>query len=297
MMIPRYKRLEIEWKHFAVGDATCERCGKTGDALLEAVGELRREFSPAGVKINLTETILDKTRIAESNEIRMNGALIEDLLTASVASTDCPSCGTLAGEGTCCRAIGIGDNLYEDMPAWAIKKAAYRVLGVDIPWKSEPNGEWVANANKTKNTGTPMTEESNPAPQRLIFCCSGASNVGVLSFQAAIRLTQEGFGAFSCIAGIGSNNPPMIRAAKLAGERVVIDGCPIGCARKIMDLNLIPIDRYVIVTELGIGKTHGFEVEDSDLETVAEEVKRPEEGTLPVNKLLGRRVVGGDDGS
>jgi uncharacterized metal-binding protein len=142
-----------------------------------------------------------------------------------------------------------------------------------------------------------MTEESHPAPERLIFCCSGASNVGVISFQAAIRLAQEGFGAFSCIAGIGSNNPQMIRAAKLAGERVVIDGCPIGCARKIIDANLIPIDRYVIVTELGIGKTHGFDVEDSDLETVVEEVKRPQKGAFPVNRLVGRRLVRGDDGS
>ena len=31
MNIPRYKRLEIEWKHFAVGDATCERAETTGN--------------------------------------------------------------------------------------------------------------------------------------------------------------------------------------------------------------------------------------------------------------------------
>ena len=119
-----------------------------------------------------------------------------------------------------------------------------------------------------------MTGESHPAHERLIFCCSGASNVGVLSFQAAIRLAQEGFGAFSCIAGIGSNNLPMISVAKSAGERVVIDGCPIGCARKIMNANLITIDRYVIVTELGIGKTHNFDVGKGDLMCVVEEVKR-----------------------
>jgi hypothetical protein len=130
MIMPRYKRLEIEWKHFAVGDATCERCGMTGDSLRTAVEVLRREFAPAGVKINLTETILDKTRIEESNEIRMNGTLIEDLLTAAVVSTDCPSCGTLAGESTCCRAIEIGNERYEDIPVDMIKKAAYRALGV-----------------------------------------------------------------------------------------------------------------------------------------------------------------------
>ena len=135
MITLRYKRLEIEWKHFAVGDATCERCGMTGDSLRAALKELRHEFTPAGVKINLTETLLDKTRIAESNEIRMNGALLEDLLAAGVVSTDCPSCGILAGESTCCRAIEIGDEQYEDVPAWAIKKAAYRALGAGIPPK------------------------------------------------------------------------------------------------------------------------------------------------------------------
>ena len=130
MMNPRYKRLEIEWKHFAVGDATCERCGITGEDLRRVVEELRREFAPAGVKVNLTETLLDKTRIAESNEIRMNGMLLEDLLAAGVVSTDCPSCGTLAGESTCCRAIEIGDEQHEGIPAELIKKAAYLALGV-----------------------------------------------------------------------------------------------------------------------------------------------------------------------
>lgn len=129
MNTPRYRRLEIEWKHFAVGDATCERCGKTGESLWEVIEDLRQEFASAGVKINLTETHLDKTRIAESNEILMNGTLIEDLLTASVVSTDCPSCGTLAGESTCCRAIEIGDERYEDIPPEMIRKAAYRALG------------------------------------------------------------------------------------------------------------------------------------------------------------------------
>jgi hypothetical protein len=131
MITPRYKRLEIEWKHFAVGDATCDRCGKTGESLHTAVEELRSEFAPAGVKINLTETLLDKTRIAESNEIRMNGVLVEDLLAAGVVSTDCPSCGTLAGESTCCRAIEIGNERYEDIPREMIKKAAYRALGIE----------------------------------------------------------------------------------------------------------------------------------------------------------------------
>ena len=130
VMAPRIKRLEIEWKHFAVGDATCERCGKTGDALKAFVEDLRKVFAPAMGKVNLTETILDKTRIAESNEILMNGRLIEDLPAAGVASTDCPSRNTLAGESTCCRALEIDREVYEDIPADLIRKAAHRALGV-----------------------------------------------------------------------------------------------------------------------------------------------------------------------
>jgi len=126
-----------------------------------------------------------------------------------------------------------------------------------------------------------MTNESNLAPERLIFCCSGASNVGALSFLVAIRLAQDGFGVFSCIAGIGSNNLAMIQAAKSNGEIVVIDGCPTGCARKIIDLNLIPIDRYVMITELGIGKMHNFDVDENDIETVIEEVKRSQKDAHP----------------
>jgi len=132
MTTPRYKRLEIEGKHFAVGNATCDRCGKTGDALRQVVEDLRREFAPAGVKINLTETLLDKTRITESNEILMNGTKIEDLLAAGVVSTTCQSCGTLTCDSTCCRAIEIGNDRYEDIPPEIIKRAAYRALGVNV---------------------------------------------------------------------------------------------------------------------------------------------------------------------
>jgi hypothetical protein len=32
MMTSRYKRLEIEWKHFTVGEVTCERGGNIGEA-------------------------------------------------------------------------------------------------------------------------------------------------------------------------------------------------------------------------------------------------------------------------
>lgn len=118
-----------------------------------------------------------------------------------------------------------------------------------------------------------MIKDSHQSSGRCIFCCSGASNAGALSYLAAIRLAKEGSGSFSCIAGIGSSNQPMIRAAKSARECVLIDGCPIGCGKKIMDKNRVPIDQYVIVTDRGIDKTHGLDIEECDVETVVENVR------------------------
>jgi len=144
---------------------------------------------------------------------------------------------------------------------------------------------------KKRQAGKSITGQ----PGRLIFCCSGASNVGALSYLASIRLAQEGSGNFSCIAGIGGNIPPMIRAAKDAQERIVIDGCPTGCARRIMDSNLVPVDRYVIVTELGIIKTHDFDVDDCDVDIIVKEVHDSDEKAPPANLLVGRRLKEGDD--
>ena len=52
-----------------------------------------------------------------------------------------------------------------------------------------------------------MAEECcTPGGNIMILACSGGSNVGQLSNQAAIELTQEGFGKMFCLAGIFLGN-------------------------------------------------------------------------------------------
>jgi uncharacterized metal-binding protein len=114
----------------------------------------------------------------------------------------------------------------------------------------------------------------NGKTTRIIYSCSGiGSNVGQLANAAACRLTLEGFGSGSCLAGLGGNVDKLISAGREADERVVIDGCPVACAKKIMDAGGLPINRYVIVTELGIGKTPGPVFNENDVQTVIDAVK------------------------
>ena len=51
-----------------------------------------------------------------------------------------------------------------------------------------------------------MAEECcTPGGNIMILACSGGSNVSQLSNQAAIELTQEGFGKMFCLVGIGGH--------------------------------------------------------------------------------------------
>jgi uncharacterized metal-binding protein len=88
----------------------------------------------------------------------------------------------------------------------------------------------------------------------MILSCSGGSNVGQLSNQAAIELTQERFGKMFCLAGIGGHLGGFVRSAKDVPAMVAIDGCEVGCAKAILEHAEIPTKNYLVLTNLGIEK-------------------------------------------
>lgn len=104
--------------------------------------------------------------------------------------------------------------------------------------------------------------------KKIIFSCSGASNVGELSNAAAVNLTKEGFGSKACTASLAIETPSVMKKTEDADEIVVIDGCPVGCARQIAENAGVKIDQYLIVTKLGIKKIGDMDIVEDDLETV-----------------------------
>ena len=109
---------------------------------------------------------------------------------------------------------------------------------------------------------------------RIIYACSGiGSNVGQLANAAACRLASEGYGGGSCLAGVGGGIGKLVDVGKAADERMVIDGCPVACAKKIMNDRGLAVDRYVLITELGIAKTPGPAFRESDVQTVVDAAK------------------------
>jgi uncharacterized metal-binding protein len=108
----------------------------------------------------------------------------------------------------------------------------------------------------------------------MIVACSGASNVGQLSNQAAIELTQEGFGKMFCLAGVGGRLQGFVQSAKDVPEMIAIDGCELACAKATLEQAGVPLKTYLVLTELGIKKNKDFDLQRDDIEQVKGAIKQ-----------------------
>lgn len=102
----------------------------------------------------------------------------------------------------------------------------------------------------------------------MILSCSGGSNTGQLSNQAAIELTRENFGKMFCLAGIGGKLSGFVQSAKDIEKMVAIDGCSVGCAKAILEQANVPLKNYIVITDLGIEKNKNFSLKAEDIAKV-----------------------------
>ena len=121
-----------------------------------------------------------------------------------------------------------------------------------------------------------------PSGNIMILACSGGSNVGQLSNQAAVELTREGFGKMFCLAGIGGHLSGFAQSAKDIPQMVAIDGCSVGCAKAILEHAEIPIKSYLVLTDLGIEKNKDFKLRKEEVQKVKEVIKEACGGEQPV---------------
>ena len=124
------KTVEIEWRRLLQGGMTCERCGDTGVLLKELVERLNTECGPRSVTVTLRTIALGSERIAESNQIRIDGRLLEQLQPQIIVGhNDCPSCGKLLGHPQDCPTIEVDGQTHDVPPAWLIRQGVCRVAG------------------------------------------------------------------------------------------------------------------------------------------------------------------------
>ena len=111
---------------------------------------------------------------------------------------------------------------------------------------------------------------SGPTVQKkvLVYACSGAANVAEIADHVARQLTAEGLGQMFCLAGLGAGIPNMVQTAKDADLNLVIDGCPLDCARLIFQKLGLTNVKIVRVTDHGIAKAKGVKINDEQVQQI-----------------------------
>ncbi|MDF2571821.1 MAG: zinc-binding protein [Sporomusa sp.] len=112
-----------------------------------------------------------------------------------------------------------------------------------------------------------------PEISRVVYGCGGCADVGEVSDRVCRQLRREGVAqsSMSCITGIAAHMQPFIDTAKKASQVVVIDGCPVLCAKKVLEhVDINPLS-YVL-TEMGLqkGKT---EVTQEVVDNISNRIK------------------------
>jgi uncharacterized metal-binding protein len=107
-----------------------------------------------------------------------------------------------------------------------------------------------------------------------IVSCSGASNTGEYADQVARRLDENGKANMVCLAKVAVSDQSLINKLKSQPDKriVVLDGCAINCAEKILGKENITNIIHINTTDFGIvkGKTP---VTEEKLNEIVEYIK------------------------
>ena len=102
------------------------------------------------------------------------------------------------------------------------------------------------------------SDHSNPpVPNKastVVYACSGCSDAGEIADRIARQLTREGVAQMSCLAGIGGRVKSLLLNAENAERILVVDGCPLNCARNTLELAGFKKFDHLELHKLGIRK-------------------------------------------
>jgi len=76
-----------------------------------------------------------------------------------------------------------------------------------------------------------------------------------------------------CLGGIGGHLSGFVQSARDVPQMVAVDGCNVACAKAILSHSEVPLQNYLVVTDLGIEKNKDFNLKQDDLKRVKEAVR------------------------
>ena len=110
-------------------------------------------------------------------------------------------------------------------------------------------------------------ENANPEPAAkvTVYACSGASNLGQLANQIALRLDRLGLADLACATEVGAEDGSEQGSN---GPVLAISGCTSACCAAMLETHGIDVSRSVILAERGIAKAKHVLVDEDSTERV-----------------------------
>lgn len=102
-----------------------------------------------------------------------------------------------------------------------------------------------------------------PAKVNMVFACSGASDVGAITDQAARKLSREKIASMSCTAAVAAGIPDILKKVQSADSILVLDGCDHECAAVVMRRGGFEKFTHVRMQDLGLEKGKSPVTEES----------------------------------
>ena len=121
-----------------------------------------------------------------------------------------------------------------------------------------------------------MTTDYDELP--LVYSCSGCSSAAQMANDLAVRLDRERLAEMSCIAGVGGDVPPLVDTATAGRPMLVVDGCPLECARQSLERHDVTPDSHVNLAAEGVPKEYHTDYDDAQADDLFDDLVEELEG-------------------
>jgi len=117
-----------------------------------------------------------------------------------------------------------------------------------------------------------MAGETDYEELPLVYSCSGCSSAAQMANDIAVSLDRERVAEMSCIAGVGGDVGALVDTATSDRPVLVVDGCPLECAKACLADHDVEPDEHVNLAAEGVPKEYHADYDDEQAEQLRAEI-------------------------
>ena len=126
---------------------------------------------------------------------------------------------------------------------------------------------------------------TNEIMNPIVYSCSGCSSAAQMANYIAVQMDRNRTAEMSCIAGVGGNVKKLVQTAHSGRKIIVIDGCPLACAKACLNNHLIEPDVHIELTSFGVTKRQRQDFDKKQADEILEIIEEITDHQLTLQDL------------